>query len=144
MPAVKDLIEVEVEEDGVTDWRLGQVSASNQRSFTVTLVGDDEDGSTFSETYTMADCGKEWRWPQRAKRERPRQERPRQERPKRQREESSDEASDAEEDEADEDGVEEQEGDDDEEGSSSNRAGAPAGPPSRDPESSSNAAFAPE
>ena len=38
--------------------------------FTVCLVGDGEDESTFRETYNMADHGKEWRWPERSKRQR--------------------------------------------------------------------------
>ena len=70
-PAVDDVLEVEVEEGGGTEWRLGQVAeVARGGRFTVCLVGDGEDESTFRETYSMADHGKEWRWPERSKRQR--------------------------------------------------------------------------
>ena len=40
-----------------------QVAEATARRFTVCLVGEGEDESTFRETYRMADHGKEWRWP---------------------------------------------------------------------------------
>ena len=65
------MLEVEVEEGGGTEWRLGQVAEVTRGGrFTVCLVGDGEDASTFRETYSMADHGKEWRWPERSKRQR--------------------------------------------------------------------------
>ena len=70
-PAAQDVLEVEVEERGGTEWRLGQVvGVARGGRFTVCLVGDGEDESTFRETYSMADHGKEWRWPERSKRQR--------------------------------------------------------------------------
>ena len=70
-PAAQDVLEVEVEEGGGTEWRLGQVvEVARGGRFTVCLVGDGEDESTFRETYNMADHGKEWRWPERSKRQR--------------------------------------------------------------------------
>ena len=63
-PAAQDVLEVEVEEGGGTEWRLGQVvEVARGGRFTVCLVGDGEDESTFREPYSMADHGKEWRWP---------------------------------------------------------------------------------
>ncbi len=39
------------------------MAEATARRFTVCLVGEGEDESTFRETYRMADHGKEWRWP---------------------------------------------------------------------------------
>ena len=46
------------------------VEVARGGQFTVCLVGDGEDETTFREAYSMADHGKEWRWPERSKRQR--------------------------------------------------------------------------
>ena len=89
-PTLDDVLEVEVEEGGRTEWRLGQVAeVARGGRFTVCLVGDGEDASTFRETYSMADQGKEWRWPERSKRQRQAPQQP----PRQAEGSSSDEAS---------------------------------------------------
>ena len=111
------MLEVEVEEGGRTEWRLGQVAeVARGGRFTVCLVGDGEDASTFRETYSMADQGKEWRWPERSKRQRQAPQQP----PRQAEGSSSDEAS-GEGGEADGDELAEEEGTEDEE--SGRRAG---------------------